>query len=124
VTTPPPSYKSPDTKEVGTLAYPSEAKTRIESLIQTLETLTRRDLDQEVRGIALPVFDAVLEAVKGDIGRDNPVVQAVAGIVSPETIEAGEPIRAADALMVAKMLEAEIGPRPRPGGRVWSRDSP
>jgi hypothetical protein len=92
--------------------YPYKAKQRVTALIDALETLQKRDPEQEVGGIALPVFDAVVEAIKDDIGRDNPIVAAVAGIISPETIEAGQPIRAADALVVARMLDAEIGPRP------------
>jgi hypothetical protein len=43
--------------------YPYEAKRQIVSLIQTLETLTKRDPEQEVQGIALPVLDAVIESV-------------------------------------------------------------
>jgi hypothetical protein len=92
--------------------YPYKAKQRVEGLIEALETLIKRDPDQEVGGMALPVFDAVVEAIKDGIGRDNPVVRSVAGVISPETIEAGEPIRAADALLVAKMLDAELGRRP------------
>jgi hypothetical protein len=43
---------------------------------------------------------------------DDPVVEAVRGILSPEQIASGEPIRAADALLVAKQLDAAIGPEP------------
>jgi hypothetical protein len=92
--------------------FPYKAKGRVEGLVEVLGELVKRDPEQEVTGIALPVFDAVVEAIKDDIGRDNPVVQAVAGIISPETVEAGDPIRAADALLVAKMLDGEIGPYP------------
>jgi CRISPR/Cas system-associated protein Cas7 (RAMP superfamily) len=103
-------------------AYARKAKQRVTALIEALETLHTRDPEQEVQGMAVPVFDAVIEAVKDDIGRNNPVVAAVAGVISAETIEAGEAIRAADALLVAKMLDAEIGPRPSsvsvPRGRL------
>jgi hypothetical protein len=58
------------------------------------------------------VLDAVVDAIKDEIGLDNAVVQATAGVISPEAIENGEPIRAADALLIAKMLNAEIGQRP------------
>lgn len=92
--------------------YPYKAKQRVTALTEALETLIKRDPEQEVQGIAIPVFDAAVEAIKDDLGRDNPVVAAVAGIISPETVAAGEPIRAADALVVAKMLDAEIGPHP------------
>ena len=52
--------------------YPYKAKDRVTSLIVTLETVQKRDPDQEVNGIALPVLDAIVEAIKEDIGRDNP----------------------------------------------------
>ncbi len=92
--------------------YPHKAKERVENLIRGLTALQAKDPEQEVGGIALPVLDAVIETIKDDIGRDNPVVAAVAGIISPETIELGEPIRAADALLVATMLDAELGDVP------------
>ena len=91
--------------------YPYDAKRQIESLVETLETLTKRDPEQEVQGFALPVLDAVIETVR-TVLPDNPVVEAVRGILSPEQIASGEPIRAADALLVAKQLDAAIGPYP------------
>jgi hypothetical protein len=33
-------------------------------------------------------------------------------VISAETIRLGEPVRAADALLVAEQLDAAIGPRP------------
>jgi hypothetical protein len=91
--------------------YPYEVKGQIESLVEVLETLTKRDPEQEVQGIALPVLDAVIETVRA-ARPDNPVVEAVRGIVSPEQIVSGEAIRAADALLVAKQLDAAVGPYP------------
>jgi len=92
--------------------FPYEAEDRVEALIETLTKLQAKDPDQEVHGIAVPVLDAVIEAIKADIGRDNPVVAATAGVISPDLIASGDPIRAADALLVAEMLNAEIGPTP------------
>jgi hypothetical protein len=43
---------------------------------------------------------------------DDPVVQAARGIITPEQIASGEPVRAADALLVAKQLDAAIGAHP------------
>jgi hypothetical protein len=94
--------------------YPYKAKEQVEALINILQVLHEKDAEQEVRGIAVPVFDAVLEEIKDAIGKENRVVQSVAGIISPEMIEEGEPIRVADALMVARLLDAEIGHRPPP----------
>jgi hypothetical protein len=91
--------------------YPYKAKGQIEALVGTLEMLTKRDPEQEVQGIALPVLDAVIESARAALP-DNPIVEAVRGILSPEQIASGEPIRAADALLVAKQLDAAIGPYP------------
>jgi hypothetical protein len=91
--------------------YPYKAKDRVEALIVTLETMIKRDPEQEVRGIALPVLDAAVDDIKAALG-DDPVVQAVSGIISAETIDAGEPIRAIDALLVARQLDAALGERP------------
>jgi hypothetical protein len=73
--------------------------------------LTKRDPEQEVQGIALPVLDAVIEAARA-ARPDDPVVQSARGIITPEQIESGEPVRAADALLVAKQLDAAIGAYP------------
>lgn len=81
------------------------------ALIETLEPLTKRDPEQEVQGIALPVLDAVIEAARS-ARPDDPVVQAARGIITPEQIASGEPVRAADALLVAKQLDAAIGAYP------------
>ena len=91
--------------------YPYDAARKITALIETLETLTRRDPEQEVQGIALPVLDAVIESVRV-VRPADPVVEAVYGIISPEQIASGEPVRAADALLVAKQLDAALGPWP------------
>jgi hypothetical protein len=94
--------------------YPYDAKHKIVALVETLETLTRRDPEQEVQGMALPVLDAVIESVRLVLP-DDPVVKAVRGILSPEQVAAGEPIRAADALLVARQLDAAIGAYPLGG---------
>lgn len=91
--------------------YPYAEKRQIVSLVQTLEQLVKRDPEQEVRDIALPVLDAVIEAVR-DVLPGNRIVEAVRGIVSPEQIALGEPVRAADALLVARQMDAAIGSEP------------
>ena len=91
--------------------YPYAEKRQIVSLVQTLEQLVKRDPEQEVQGFALPVLDASIEAVRAVLP-GNPIVEAVRGIVSPEQIASGEPIRAADALLVVRQLDAAIGPEP------------
>jgi hypothetical protein len=91
--------------------YPYTAKRRVDALIKSLETMVKRDPEQEVQGMAIPVLDAALDDIKAALG-DDPIVLAVAGIISPEMIEMGEPIRAVDALLVAEQLDAAIGPYP------------
>jgi hypothetical protein len=92
--------------------YPYEAKKRVTALIEALTTVLREDPDEKVQGVALPVLHAAIEAIKDGIGQDNPVVQSAAGVISADTIASGEPIRAADALIVARILDGEIGPYP------------
>lgn len=91
--------------------YPYEAKRRVEALIKSLTTLTSRDPEQEVQGIAIPVLAASLEAIKA-AKPDDPVVKALVDLMSADFIGAGEPIRAADMLVVAEQLNAVIGKRP------------
>jgi len=74
--------------------------------------LTRRDPEQEVQGIALPVLDAAPDAIK-QARPDDPVVRSLVDLMSADLIGLGETIRAADMLVVAKQLDAAIG-RPPP----------
>ena len=92
--------------------YPYDAKKRVTSLIEALTTVLKEDPDEKVQGMALPVLHAVIEAIKDGTGRDNEVVMSTAGVISPEAIASGAPIRAADALIVARILDGEIGPYP------------
>jgi hypothetical protein len=108
--------------------YPYKAKGQIMTLIGTLETLTNQDPEQEVQGIAVPVLDAVIESVRAVLPDDR-VVAAARSVLSPEQFASGEPIRAADALLVAKQLDAALGPYPLPtdtssplGGKTNSSD--
>jgi hypothetical protein len=84
-----------------------DARFRVRSLRDRLREITGRDPEQEVRGIALPVVDSVLYEARKHIKSDDPVVEAISGLVTAETIAEGEPIRAVDALLVAdQLLEA------------------
>jgi hypothetical protein len=91
--------------------YPHEVKDKITALIEALETVVKRDPEQEIHATALPVLDAVTEAVRL-VRPDDPVVAAARGVISAEQTAEGEPVRAADALVVAKQLDAAIGPPP------------
>ena len=92
--------------------YPYDAKKRVTALIDALAAVVKEDPDEKVQGMALPVLHAVIESIKDGIGRHNEVVLASAGVISPDAIASGAPIRAADALIVARILDGEIGPYP------------
>lgn len=96
---------------MSTSRYPYEANRRVKALISSLQTLIARDPEQEVQGPALQVLDAAIDAIKAEVPGD-PVVQSVAGIFTAEFIAAGEPVRAADMLLVAEQLNAAIGQPP------------
>jgi hypothetical protein len=72
--------------------------------------MVKRDPEQEIRGVAVPVLEATIEVLK-DALPDDPVVAAVVGAYAHE-IETGEPVRAVDALLVARQIDAAIGPYP------------
>ncbi|MGH3762945.1 hypothetical protein [Actinophytocola sp.] len=91
--------------------YPYDAKQRVEALIRSLQTLIKRDPEQEVQGLAVPVLSATLDAIKRATP-DDPVVGSLVELMSADFIGAGEPIRAADMLVVAEQLDAAIGSRP------------
>jgi len=91
--------------------YPYDAKRRVEALIKSLRMLTQRDAEQEVQGVALPVVAAALQDIKASMP-DDPVVMTTVDLFSAEFIGMGEPIRAADMLVVAEQLDAAIGPYP------------
>lgn len=88
--------------------YPYKAKERITALVETLETLIKRDPEQEVRGLAIPVLEAALTDVKQSIP-DDAVVRAMVDLFSADFIATDEPPRAADMLVVARQLDAAIG---------------
>ena len=90
--------------------YPYDAKARVGALLETLGPIVQRDPEQEIRGIAVPVLEATLEVLKRALP-DDPVVVAVVGAYEHE-ISTGEPVRAVDALLVAKQIDAAIGPYP------------
>ena len=91
--------------------YPYDAKARCNALIESMQALIARDPEQEVRGIALAVVDAAIRAVK-EAKPNDPVVAATAELFSADLVATGEGVRAADLLVVAKQLDAAIGPYP------------
>lgn len=101
----------------------SEAHRRVAGLRKVLEDVVKRDPEQEVQGMALPVVDACFEAARHHLKQDDPLRRVATEIITPEMIAeaSDEPLRAVDALVVAQQLEAALFEMPR--ARVFSPDS-
>lgn len=91
-----------------------DGRAAIEQLYRDLQGIVAKDQEQDVMGIALPVLDAVLSGVRQLIPVGHPVLERLHDLISVETITAGEPIRASDALLVVGQVRAAL-PRPPPG---------
>jgi len=98
-------------RKQGQVAYPYQAKQRVQALIKSLETLIASDPEQQVQSFAVPILAAALDDVKQSVPHD-PVVRALVDLMSADFIGRGEPIRAADLLVIAGQLDAAIGRRP------------
>jgi hypothetical protein len=80
-------------------------------LRQQLSELVDKDPEQDVRGIAIPVIDALVGEAKSFLG-DDPVVARVEDVLSAEAFDGY--VRAADLLLVVRILEDRVG-KPPPG---------
>jgi len=80
-------------------------------LYNDLARIAESDTEQEVTGIAVPVLDALLDACTGFVA-DDPVVKAIDGLITPDSVESGV-LRAVDAALVVHQLAAALGPRAR-----------
>lgn len=83
-----------------------EARARLDSLRSLLREMISRDPEQEVRGIAIPVLDAIISASRDTIPRDDAIAAVVRDIIDPVAVAAGEidEVRAVDALLVVDQL--------------------
>ncbi len=90
--------------------YPYEAERRVTALIEALEPMAKADSEQEIRGVAVPVLEATLEVLRETLAED-PVAGAVVSAYE-HGIATGEPVRVVDALLVARQIDAAIGPYP------------
>lgn len=93
------------------MPFPYKAKQCVEALISSLNTLVASDPEQQVQGFAVLVLAAALDDIKQALPED-PVVKALVDLMSADAIGSGDPIRAADMLVIAKQLDAAIGRRP------------
>jgi hypothetical protein len=87
---------------------PRQARDAVTRLHTQLESIVGRDQEQEVRGIALPVIDAVIGTARENMLLDDPVLAALPDLISPEALASGEPIRALDAYLAAGQIEEAL----------------
>lgn len=79
---------------------------QLRQLHRDLQRLVDRDPEQEVQGVALPLVDAVVSEATRSLPASSTLGQQVVELVSLDSIEKGDPIRAADALLVVGQLLA------------------
>ena len=98
-----------------------QARRILTRLRKTLQSAVTRDPEQEVRGIAISPLDQVISTVRNLLPSDS-YVSKIDDVISVESIDAGEPIRSVDALLVVEILLGALPPRKMPGAAVWSPD--
>ena len=98
-----------------------QARTMVGRLQKTLEGIVAKDQEQEVRGIALPVLDAVVAAAREWVTPGDPILDRFPGIISAETIAEGEPLRAVDVLLAVEQLKLALDRAMPPRTSRWSR---
>lgn len=79
----------------------------LEGLRDELADLVEKDPEQDVRGIAIPAIDAVIDEAKTFID-DDPVVDRVQDVMAAEVFEGY--VRAQDVLIVVRILLDRVGP--------------
>lgn len=73
----------------------------------TLREYVERDPEQEVTGMAIPTTHAVVKEARGFIDEDDPVLDEIADVISPETVGSGS-VRCADLLLVVDTILPRI----------------
>jgi hypothetical protein len=89
-----------------------DARARALQLHEDLKEIAAKDPDQEVRGLAVPVIDAVVTACAPFLDEGDPVIEKIRQLFSVEALETGEPLRAVDAQIAAGQLYQAL---PSPG---------
>jgi hypothetical protein len=72
-----------------------EAYFAADRLYDDLRATADKDPEQEIHGVALVTIDAVLDACR-EFVPDHPIISRLRDVISPEAIEAGDPIRVVD----------------------------
>lgn len=84
-----------------------EAHRTAKAIRESLEAVVGKDADQEVEGAAIHTLDAVFAAARSLVPH-HPVVLRLSDVLSPEAIEAGQPLLVKDALIIFTALEQAL----------------
>jgi hypothetical protein len=79
---------------------------QMRQLHSDLRALAERDPEQEVRGTAELTLSSILSEARASLPTESTLRDQIVDLISPESIEAGEPVRVVDALIV-------VGQNPR-----------
>jgi hypothetical protein len=93
---------------------------QIRQLHSDLRFLVEKDPEQEVQGTTVLTLSAVLEEAQSSLPVDSTLGDQIFALISPESIEAREPIRVADLLLVVGQLLAVLEHEEslKPNGRI------
>lgn len=71
--------------------------------------MTKVEAEQDVRGMAVPVVDAVISEAKDFLDDTDPVVSQIEDVLSADAFASDEGVRAVDLLVVVTILMERIG---------------
>jgi hypothetical protein len=98
---------------------------QLRQLHRDLQALVDRDPEQEVRGPALPLMDAVISEARNNLPVGSTLGTQMVEIISVAAIESGEPVRVADALIIVGQLlavyEHQFSQQPKPKSEARRR---
>jgi hypothetical protein len=87
-----------------------DARSRVSQLHRDLKEIAANNPNQEVRGFAVPVIDAVVTVCAPFLDEEDPVFEKIQQLFSVEAMEAGKPLRAVDAQIAAGQLLQALPP--------------
>jgi hypothetical protein len=85
-----------------------EVLEQVRQLNASLRRIADKDQEQEVLGMAIPVVDAVLAEGRTHLPEGDSILGAIRDVMSPESVEIGEPVRVLEVLLVVEQLEARL----------------
>lgn len=82
-----------------------ETRVAVGQLLLSLREITKKDQEQDVMGIAVPILDMVVAAAREHVLPGDPVLERLPELVSSDLSDPwGDSIRAVDALIAVEQL--------------------